>query len=83
VLQSIEYVQGRPGVQKVGANKEIGNLRRVVTECTLHKDRLGSCQWRIQGGANLAMAHPSKLAMEFGPPPGQKEQWKYCDFVEK
>jgi len=35
------------------------------------------------GGANPAMAPPSKLAMEFGLPPGQKEQWKYCDFVEK
>jgi hypothetical protein len=25
-------------------------------------------QWRIQGGANPAMASPSNLAMEFGPP---------------
>jgi len=26
-------------------------------------------------GINPAMAPPLKLAMEFGPPPGQKEQW--------
>src|SRR6218665_1842620 len=39
-------------------------------------------QWRIRGGKS-GHAPPSKLAMELGPPPGQKEQWWYCDFVEK
>jgi len=34
-------------------------------------------------GANPAMVPPSKFAMEFGPPAGQKEQWKYFDFIEK
>src|SRR6218665_3723240 len=34
-------------------------------------------------GGQIRPRPPSKLAMEFGPSSGQKEQWKYCDFVEK
>ena len=30
------------------------------------------CQWRIQGGANPAMAPPFNLVIEFGPPPLKK-----------
>jgi len=39
---------------------------------TSHKYIYDFAQWRIRG-ANPAMVPPSKLAMEFGPPRGQKE----------